>query len=106
MALNLEECVAITQNFVSKANLRKVIAFLDTKCEALLSGLDKSRRGSLGELFNEALKSSPDDEVQSILCEVHVCEVRCQMGCERSQLLELQTLYAPAVPAHSKPRRQ
>ena len=69
MALNLEECVAITQNFVSKANLRKVIAVLDTKCEALLSGLDKSRRGSLGELFNEALKSSPDDEVQSILTE-------------------------------------
>ena len=54
---------------ISKANLRKVIAVLDTKCEALLSGLDKSRRGSLGELFNEALKSSPDDEVQSILTE-------------------------------------
>ena len=69
MALNLEECVAITQNFVSKANLRKVIAVLDTKCEALLSGLDKSRRGSLGELFNAALKTSPDDAVRAILTE-------------------------------------
>jgi len=69
MALNLEECIAITQNFVSKANLRKVLALLDTKCEALLSGLDKSQRGALGERFSEALETSPDPDVRAILSE-------------------------------------
>jgi hypothetical protein len=35
-----------------------------------------------------------------------VCKVRCQMRGEGTQLLELQTLQAPAVPKHPKPRRQ
>lgn len=67
MAFNLEECVAVTQNFVSRANLRKVLSFLDTKCEVLVSGLSKSRRGGLGDAFKSAIRASNDAELASIL---------------------------------------
>jgi len=67
LALNLSECIAVTQNFVSRANLRKVLAFLDTKCENLVSGLDKNRRRGLGDAFSAAIRASKDADLIAIL---------------------------------------
>ena len=56
MAINLEETVAITQNFVSPANLPHVLRFLDTQNEELVSGLrDAEARRSLGRRFRAVL---------------------------------------------------
>ena len=35
-AINLEESIAVTQNFVSKANLNRVVSFLKTKPSSAL----------------------------------------------------------------------
>ena len=67
LALNLTECIAVTQNFVSRANLRKVLAFLDSKCENLVSGVDKNRRRGLGDDFSAAIRASEDAELIAIL---------------------------------------
>jgi len=67
MALNLTECIAITQNYVSVANLPKVLDFLDTKCENLVSGLDKNRRGGLSDRFVAALRASGDDALLAVV---------------------------------------
>ena len=68
LALNLTECVAITQNYVSLANLPKVLKFLDTKCENLISGLDRGgRRSALGDDFSAALRASADPDLIAAL---------------------------------------
>lgn len=39
MVLNLEETVAVTQNYVSSINLRAVMRFLESQNPELVSGL-------------------------------------------------------------------
>ena len=41
--------------------------FLDTKCENLVSGLDKNRRGGLSDRFVAALRASGDDALLAIV---------------------------------------
>lgn len=54
-ALNLEFSVAVTQNFVSDANLAAVLRLLATGSDALLSGCAPGERGALGARFEAAL---------------------------------------------------
>ncbi|KAL6766636.1 hypothetical protein ACKKBG_A36795 [Auxenochlorella protothecoides x Auxenochlorella symbiontica] len=57
LAINLEESIAVTQNYVSTANLRHVLAFLSSRNPALVSGLEgDERRASLHDDFLAALK--------------------------------------------------
>ena len=55
MALNLDFSVAVTQNFVSDANLPAVLRLLATRSDALLSGCAPGERGALGARFEEAM---------------------------------------------------
>ena len=67
MALNVTECIAVTQNFVSRHNARKVLAFLDTKCENLVSGTTRDRRGGLADAFVAAARASGDARLTAAL---------------------------------------
>ena len=67
MALNVTECIAVTQNFVSRHNARKVFAFLDTKCENLVSGTTRDRRGGLADAFVAAARASGDARLTAAL---------------------------------------
>jgi hypothetical protein len=55
MALNLEPCIAVTQNFVSEANLPKVLAHLATCSSELVSGCAPGARGGLHARFVDAM---------------------------------------------------
>lgn len=58
--INLEETVAVTQNFVSPRNLRKVLYFLREKKEQV-SGVGGSRdsKATLYDRFHAALQARP-----------------------------------------------
>jgi hypothetical protein len=55
-ALNLEESVAVTHNFVSEANLAHVLAFLRSRSPALVSGCAEEEREGLHDAFVAALQ--------------------------------------------------
>jgi hypothetical protein len=55
MVLNLEESVAVTQNFVSSVNLRHVLTFLRTQNPELVSGCRFDQRASLHHRFEQAM---------------------------------------------------
>ena len=56
-AINLEDTLAITQNYVSRCNLRHVLAFLKSKhADVLVSGVPDEECSTLGQRFAEALK--------------------------------------------------
>ena len=70
MALNLEECVAVTQNFCSPRTLPKVLRFLKDAGDAegalgaeLVSGTCRTRRGSLYERFVAVLAEKRPEEL-------------------------------------------
>ena len=44
LAMNLEETIAITQNFVSHVTLPHVLKFLQTKTDTLVSGIPHNQR--------------------------------------------------------------
>mmetsp|Transcript_5655 Transcript_5655/g.17251 ORF Transcript_5655/g.17251 Transcript_5655/m.17251 type:complete len:169 (-) Transcript_5655:341-847(-) len=56
MVVNLDDGVAVTQNFVSRTNLPHVMRFLRTGRADTISGLDKSERHELHDRFLGALK--------------------------------------------------
>jgi oxalate decarboxylase/phosphoglucose isomerase-like protein (cupin superfamily) len=56
-AINLEDTLAITQNYVSRANLRHVLEFLQSPHAAVLvSGVSDAECTTLGPRFVEALE--------------------------------------------------
>lgn len=56
MALNLEECIAVTQNYVSSANLQHVLNFLKEGRTEMVSGCPFEQRGRLHDAFVCALE--------------------------------------------------
>ncbi|DBA74433.1 hypothetical protein WJX77_011321 [Trebouxia sp. C0004] len=56
MALNLEESIAVTQNYVSSANLQHVVDFLKGGRAELVSGCPFEQRGRLHDAFLSALQ--------------------------------------------------
>ena len=68
IAMNLEETIAITQNFCSQANLYKVLRFLSTKDPLMISGIpsDKDRVG-LYDLFLQKLREKRPAAVAKVL---------------------------------------
>jgi len=69
-ALNLEECVAVTQNFCSPRTLPRVLRFLEDAMDGkgglgaeLVSGTCRARRGSLYERFVAVLAEKRPDEL-------------------------------------------
>jgi hypothetical protein len=57
-ALNLTPTIAVTQNFVSKANLHHVLKVLRTRDSAIISGCPEALRASLYDEFCTALGAS------------------------------------------------
>lgn len=58
--LNIEECVAMTQNFVSSGNVKSVMQFLTEKPEQV-SGCPMEQRPKMGEMFRDAMsKGAPE----------------------------------------------
>jgi JmjC domain, hydroxylase len=55
-ALNLEETIAVTHNFVSAANLPRVLRCLQTRSPDLISGLPVEQRAGLHDRFVAALE--------------------------------------------------
>jgi len=53
--LNLDDSIAITQNFVSEANLDRVLGVLATRSADLVSGLPEGERAGLHDRFVAAL---------------------------------------------------
>ncbi|KAL3149040.1 hypothetical protein ABBQ32_001885 [Trebouxia sp. C0010 RCD-2024] len=56
MAMNLEESIAVTQNYVSCANLQQVLDFLKGGRAELVSGCPFEQRGGLHDAFVTALQ--------------------------------------------------
>ncbi|KAE9354812.1 F-box protein [Phytophthora fragariae] len=58
--LNLDECVAMTQNFVSSSNVKSVLEFLTEKPEQV-SGCPMEQRPKLGRMFRDVMaKNAPE----------------------------------------------
>lgn len=57
MAINLDETLALTQNFVSTVNLPHVLRFLKNGTEDHISGLPMDQRAGLYNRFVEALEA-------------------------------------------------
>lgn len=66
--LNLDESVAITQNYVSRRNLVKVLDFLENKKDQV-SGCDDG--DSLGKRFTEAFESAFPGEIAALRGQQH-----------------------------------
>eukprot|EP00798_Chlamydomonas_sp_ICE-L_P015934 gene15934-22066_t len=57
MAINLEDSLAVTQNFASSTNLPQVLEFLQTRNVELVSGCSIEDREGLHDRFVAALKA-------------------------------------------------
>lgn len=72
LAINLEESLAVTQNYVSSANLAKVLKFLRPGRSDLVSGCSMEERSNLHERFTsqlqvlrpEVMRQMQEDQVQ------------------------------------------
>ena len=64
-AINLEDTVAVTQNFVSNANLPYVLRFLRSGREDLVSGCPGEDRASLHCRFVEALRERAPEALEA-----------------------------------------
>jgi len=63
-AINLEDTLAITQNYVSRANLRYVLNFLQSPhADVLVSGVTDDACATLGDRFVEALEREGHGEL-------------------------------------------
>lgn len=93
LALNLEESVAITQNYVSRANLPAVLKFLASKREDLVSGCSVDERSSLHDRFVDGLKA----QRPAVYAEVAARQAAAAQRVEESK--KLAALFKPAAAA-------
>lgn len=66
LALNVEACVAVTQNYVSAANLPAVLRFLATRRSELVSGCAPGERSLLYRRFMRALRRHRPDLLEEL----------------------------------------
>ncbi|KAI3433776.1 hypothetical protein D9Q98_003581 [Chlorella vulgaris] len=66
VALNLEEAVAVTQNYVSPANLPHVLRHLRSRSPALVSGCAAEARSGLYDTFTAALRRQRPELLQAV----------------------------------------
>jgi hypothetical protein len=66
IALNLEEAVAVTQNYVSPANLPHVLRHLRSRSPALVSGCAAEARSGLYDTFAAALRRQRPELLQAV----------------------------------------
>lgn len=69
LAMNLEETVAVTQNFVSRINLQTVLHLLRSRRSDLLSGCMLKDRGTLHDRFLSALQQQHPQLVDQVSSE-------------------------------------
>jgi len=81
VALNLEDSIAITHNYVSATNLPYVLTFLATRNPALVSGLESDEeRVALYDTFTTALKEKHSDVLEMALEEMEQWKKRAKVG--------------------------
>lgn len=80
VALNLEDSIAITHNYVSATNLPYVLTFLKTRNPALVSGLETDgERVALYDTFTAALKEKRPDVLEGALEEMEQWKKRAEV---------------------------
>lgn len=87
LVLNVEESIAITQNFVSSGNLKSVLRFLRDKPDQV-SGLPMDERPMLGERFREALSLAQPELLAKVDKELQEEYERKHRKSKWEQLLE------------------
>lgn len=69
IVLNLDECVAVTQNFVSEVTLPHVLSHLRSRSPALVSGCAKEARSGMYDRFVQALKEHRPELLERVAAE-------------------------------------
>ena len=80
IALNLEESVAVTQNYVGTANLPHVLAFLRSRSAALVSGCEEGQRGALYDRFVAALKAKRPELLAGVAAAEEAARRQAEVG--------------------------
>jgi hypothetical protein len=96
MAMNLEDGVAVTQNFVSRENLPHVLRFLRDGDEATISGCPSSVRGALHERFVGALKRTKPEVYEEYEAAQRVKRSRVEADNRLAQLFKSEAAVASA----------
>ena len=78
--LVLQECIAVTQNYVSSANLQHVLDFLKEGRTEMVSGCPFEQRGRLHDAFVKALEQKHPEvschyKTQTLPCPTQNLEV-------------------------------
>ncbi|TDH72188.1 hypothetical protein CCR75_003396 [Bremia lactucae] len=78
--LNIDESIAITQNFVSSGNVRSVFEFITEQPE-LVSGCPREQRCKLGEMFRDAMAKSAPDMYAKVINDLKTKNERQHLHC-------------------------
>jgi hypothetical protein len=97
-ALNLAPCIAVTQNFVSKANLHHVLRVLHTRDPCLISGCPRPLRTHIYDDFCAALATARPD----LLAEWE--RAQADLDTEKCEAAQLASLFRgePALRVRSR----
>lgn len=79
VVVNLEDSIAVTQNFVSRTNLKQVLQFLKHRPDQVsgfapnqgVAGEDESGGGTISDIFEAALSSREPDLYQAAVISMH-----------------------------------
>lgn len=93
-----QESIAVTQNYVSEANLPHVLKFLAGGSAELVSGCSMSERANLHDHFVSALEERRPDALKKIRQDEEAARLAAK---ERHRLA---SLFKPAQPLMKKPR--
>ena len=95
----LQECIAVTQNYVSDANLSHVLKVLAGGSADLVSGCATEERSSLHDRFVSAL----EEQLPEALLKLHETEEAARLAAIERQ--RLSSLFKPDLqPQQKKPR--
>lgn len=87
-ALNLEDTVAVTHNFVSEANLGRVLRYLRTRNPDLISGCSAAEAATLFDRFTAALAAARPELLREWHAELAAAEQQRKQGAALAALFK------------------